>query len=171
MTNRIRRLTDRNRAALFEHFSRLSREDVRLRFGSNRSTESLSEYVEVIDFDQDAVFGVFQDFDDGAALIGVAHVGAMPGNTAELGISVLPHHRGSGIGTALVQRSATYARNRMINALLMHCLTENEAMMHIARKAGMTIVTDSGSSHGWLELPRGSAIGAAHEATAHCWTQ
>ena len=34
----------------------------------------------------------------------------------------------------------------------MHCLVENAAMMHIARKSGMKIVTDGGEADAHLEL-------------------
>jgi len=34
----------------------------------------------------------------------------------------------------------------------MHCLTENGAMMHLARKQEMEIVVESGEADAWLKL-------------------
>ena len=136
---------------------------MRLRFGTIRSPTSLAEYVESIDFDRDAVFGVF---DNHLGLAGVAHVAMMPEGTAELGVSVVPDARRQGMGTALFERAHGYARNRRIRTLLMHCLTENRAMMHIAKKAGMRIIIDSGEADAWLELAPADAASITQE-----WTQ
>ena len=40
---------------------------------------------------------------------------------------------------------------------IMHCLSENGAMMHLARKQGMLIVTEKGESDARLELPPADA--------------
>jgi hypothetical protein len=39
----------------------------------------------------------------------------------------------------------------------MHCLTENAAMMHLARKQGMDIVAEAGEADAWLKLPPADA--------------
>jgi RimJ/RimL family protein N-acetyltransferase len=155
-----KQLAASSRAAMFEHFLELPSEDLRLRFGTMRSPASLAEYVESIDFDRDAVFGVFNDR---LELAGVAHVAMLPGDTAELGVSVVPDERRKGIGTALFERANGYARNRRIRTLFTHCLTENRAMMHIAKKAGMQIITDSGEADAWLELAPADAASMAQE--------
>src|SRR3989304_2140524 len=48
--------------------------------------------------------------------------------------------------------STAVAGNHFIRTLFMHCLTENAAMMHIARKSGMKIVIDGGGADAHLEL-------------------
>ena len=132
MTVLTKQLSSTNREALRRHFLALPREDVRLRFGSSMSAEGINAYVDKIDFDRDAVFGVF---DDNLKLTGVAHLALDPEHdTAELGVSVLPGHRGQGIGTALFKRAEAHARNHYIKILFMHCITENQPMMHIAGK-------------------------------------
>lgn len=155
-----KRLTKVSRERLVRHFLKLTPEDVRLRFGGPHSPEALRSYVESIDFDHDAVFGVFEEH---LELVGVAHVARMPGDAAEFGVSVLPGHRGHGIGTALFARANDYARNLLTHTLFMHCLTENAAMMHIARKSGMSIVCDAGEADAYLELPPADAGTIARE--------
>jgi RimJ/RimL family protein N-acetyltransferase len=145
---RVQRLTESSRPELSRHFLSLDREDVRLRFGIVIPSEAIAAYVERIDFDTDAVFGVY---DEKLALAAAAHV-AFTGDMAELGVSVLPAHRGRGLGTALLARAAEHVRNRFVTRLFMYCLAENAAMMHIARKLGMNICIDTGEADAFLKL-------------------
>jgi GNAT superfamily N-acetyltransferase len=144
----IRELSRLDRAALEPHFLALDGEDRRLRFGVSLNDDAVRAYVARIDFERDAAFGVY---DDALHLIGAAHVARSDGH-AELGVSVLPGHRGRGIGGALLARAHLRARNWGVRALFMHCLTENDAMMHLARKQAMEIVVDSGEADAWLKL-------------------
>jgi len=144
----VQRLTEAARPKLLDHFMRLDANDVRLRFGSPLGPDAIAAYVQGIDFDTDAVFGVYEEELELAA---VAHV-AFGADGAELGISVLPGHRSRGIGTALFARAVEHARNRFVSRMYMHCLSENEAMMHIARKSGMKICVDTGEVEAFLKL-------------------
>ena len=145
----MQRLTEASRPLLIRHFLSLGAEDVRLRFGVLISEAAIVQYVERIDFKIDAVFGVH---DAELALSAVAHVGFTE-DFAELGISVLPEHRGRGFGSALLARAADHVRNRFVTRLFMHCLAENAAMMHIAHKLGMTICVNSGEADAFIKLP------------------
>ena len=97
----IQRLGERARASYASHLSALPRDDVRLRFGAPLGRDGIDAYVARIDFDTDALFAAH---DDRLEPTGVAHVGIVDG-TAELGVSVLPGHRGRGLGSALVARA------------------------------------------------------------------
>src|SRR4051812_33314465 len=92
----IRELTRPEPPALLAHFLALDGNDRRLRFGAALSERALRHYVERINFDHDAVFGVG---DEELKLLGVAHV-ARSGGHAELGISVLGGARSPGLGGA-----------------------------------------------------------------------
>ena len=142
-------LSAADRAVLATHLLALSSEDRRLRFGAAASDTVLRNYVARIDFDRDAVFGFFAD---DLSLGGVAHAAVAEG-VAELGVSVLAAYRRRGIGAALFQRASDFARNHSIRTLFMRCLAENAAMMHIARKSGMKIVTGGGAAEAHLQLP------------------
>jgi GNAT superfamily N-acetyltransferase len=144
----VRELTGLQYPALEPHLLALGAEDRRLRFGASLNDAAVRAYLERIDFERDAVFGVFNDE---LQLIGAAHVARSDAH-AELGVSVLPGHRGRGIGGALLARAHMRARNWGVHALFMHCLTENGAMMHLARKQGMQIVVASGEADAWLKL-------------------
>jgi GNAT superfamily N-acetyltransferase len=159
MTSLVQRLDKRSRAALLAHFLALAPEDRRLRFGSSLSAGVVAQYVGRIDFERDAAFGVH---DMSLALVGVAHV-AFVDDHAELGLSVLPGHRRQGIGSALFERGAAHARNRSILRVYMHCLRENAAIVHIARKFDMRIVVEEGEADAHLELPPASPGSIAGE--------
>jgi len=137
------------RAKFSAHLRALDHEDRRLRFGLALPDAAIDEYVARIDFDRDAVFGAFND---ALQLAGAAHLARADAH-AELGLSVLPGHRGRGIGAALLARAHGHARNWGIGTLFMHCLTENGAMLHLARKQDMRILAESGEADARLELP------------------
>jgi hypothetical protein len=142
------RLGERDRAAIRAHFLALGPEDRRLRFGLALGDDSIGAYVDRIDFDRDAVLGVRGR---GGRLHGVTHV-AMTGEAAELGLSVLAAQRAHGIGGALFARSVAHLRNRGVRRVFVHCLAENAAMMHLARKSGMQIVNEGGEAQAHLVL-------------------
>lgn len=144
----VRQLLAAERPALERHFLALGAEDRRLRFGAPLNDAAVRSYANSIDFGRDAVFGVI---DDDLQLLGAAHLARSAGH-AELGVSVLPHYRGGGIGGALLGRAHTHARNWGVRALFMHCLVENGAIMHLARKQRMEIVPRSGEAEAWLKL-------------------
>ena len=155
VTNELSRL---QRGALQEHFLALGAADRRLRFGVGLSDDGVRSYVGRIDFERDAAFGVF---DDEMRLAGVGHLAHGEG-FAELGVSVLPAHRGHGMGAALLARAHTHARNWGVPTLFMHCLSENGAMLHLARKQGMRIAAERGEADAYLELAPGDPASIAN---------
>lgn len=158
----VTRLSVFQRAALLRHFLALDAHDRRLRFGAPVRETTVRAYVAGIDFGRDAVFGVF---DGELELLGAAHL-AHADEHAELGVSVHAAHRNRGIGAELLARAAMRARNRGVRALFMHCLRENDTMMHVARKQGMRIVTQQGEADAWLALAPADASSHLHEAFA-----
>ena len=136
------RLRESDRGALEAHFLSLGAEDRRLRFGGPIADDGLRAYVAHIDFERDGVFAVQ---DDDLRLVAVVHV-AFSDASAELGLSVLPGERGEGLGNALLTRAVMHLRNRGSPEVLVHCLSENAAMMHLARKNGMRIISAGSES-------------------------
>ncbi|WP_231968614.1 hypothetical protein [Polynucleobacter necessarius] len=71
----VRELHAEHRPQIFGHLLQLADKDRRLRFGTQTPDEVIHHYVDGIDFDQDAVFGVF---DTDLKLIGLAHLAYLP---------------------------------------------------------------------------------------------
>ena len=76
----------------------------------------------------------------GEALTGVVHT-AFEDGLAEVGVSVLPAHRGRGMGRALLECAIAHARSRGMRRLWMQFLPGNAAIIGLARKLGMRIVS------------------------------
>lgn len=159
---RIKELSERDRRRLLMHFLELDINDRSLRFGAAVSDETITRYVQMLDFERDSVFGVY---DDELALLGVGHLGFIPREAypllreattktqvAEFGVSVSASARDIGVGSKLFERAAIHCRNRDVDTLTMQCLASNQAMMHIARKVGMEIRCEYGEANAYLRL-------------------
>jgi GNAT superfamily N-acetyltransferase len=161
------RLREIDRPALADHFVALGSEDRRLRFGSSIGDEAIRDYVARIDFADDGIFAVH---DDGLRIVAAVHV-ARTGESAELGLSVLPGYRGAHLGSALFARAVMHLRNRGIGEVYVHCLAENATMMHIARKNGMHLTSGGPEADGVLALapatPQTHFLEWLHDQHAH----
>ena len=156
---------------ILQHLLQLNDEDRRLRFGSQTPDEVIERYVRGLDFNKDAVFGIF-DLD--LKLIGMAHLAYLPeikghARAAEFGVSVLSEGRSQGLGTALLQRSAVHSRNTRVETLFVHCLSNNKAMMHLAKKTGMSVEYAYGDADAYLKLPPASPATIVQEAANKQW--
>ncbi len=149
MTFFATRLGDINREHLRAHFLQLDAEDRHLRFGSSLNDSAIIHYVDGIDFERDEIYAVA---DDAQTILGVVHIAVLP-QEAELGLSVLAAARGQGIGNALFERAVMHLRNRCVREVLVRCLHQNAAMMHLAQKHGMKIQQDGSDREARLELP------------------
>jgi RimJ/RimL family protein N-acetyltransferase len=150
----------RHRERIATHLKSLDPSDRYLRFGHATSDEQIDRYVATLDFDRDEVFGIFNRR---LSLIAVAHVAyasepQLPGQPAmvEFGVSVAKKARGRGYGKHLFKQAMLHARNRGIDTLFIYALSENAAMIHIARAEGARVERDGPDSQAWLKLPPGS---------------
>jgi len=162
MSTVVQKLSPLQRPAMLQHLKTLSPEDLRLRFGAFMTVTAIEQYVQHIDFSHDIVFGIFgRDME----LIGMAHLALdRDHHYAELGLSVEPAHRGHGYGLALLSRGKLGAITRGYTTLFMHCLAENKIMVHLARKAGLKLVTEQGEVDAHLQLEMTSHAAVAREA-------
>jgi len=163
----VRELDDSHRTAVLRHFLTLEAGDRHLRFGSPTSDAVIERYVLNLNFNRDALFGVFNNALD---LVGIAHLAYVPRakegpRSAEFGVSVLRDSRHCGLGAALLARAAVHARNTHIDTLFVHCLANNKAMMHLAQKLGMRVEFAYGDADAYLILPPANAQSILHEAS------
>ena len=170
----VKALGKRDRRRVLRHFLALDRDDRLLRFGSVLPDAQVEAYVAKLDFSKDIVFGVYNGR---FQLVGVGHLAftsreAHPDSihytdkekVAEFGVSVATSARGKGFGGRLFERAALHARNRGIDTLFIHALSENAPMLKIARNAGATVERDGGESEAWLRLPPDSVSSHVDEA-------
>lgn len=176
----IRRLTERHRPGILKHLLGLDERDRYLRFGYPASDERICAFVQALDFQRDELFGIFNrrlqlvatsqlarlevdmigwDLPDGADA-------PEPEPMIEFAVSVSRHARGRGYGERLFAHAARHARNQGVLRLMIHALSENAAMLWIARKAGARVQREGGESEAWLELPPLSMASQVEELIA-----
>ena len=154
----IRSLGPRHRERIAKHLLALDASDRYLRFGYAASDEQISRYAGGLNFERDDIYGIFNRK---LELIAMAHlaVAVQEGDSpeqakhAEFGVSVLKTARGRGYGARLFDRAVMHARNEGRDTLFIHALSENTAMLKIARSAGATVVRSGSESDAYLKLP------------------
>jgi GNAT superfamily N-acetyltransferase len=150
----IRALNSRHRRRIAEHMLALPAHDRYLRFGYMATDEQVQKYVDGLDFKRDEIYGVFNRR---LQLIAMAHLALTTdpkcSSCAEFGVSVSSDARGKGLGTRLFERAILHARSKEIDMLFIHVLSENAAMLKIARKAGAVVESYGGEVEAHLRLP------------------
>lgn len=163
----IRSLGPRHRDRIVAHLLSLDESDRYLRFGYPATDTQITRYVDTLDFDQDEVFGIFNRRLELIAMAHLAHptvpTDTARGTMAEFGVSVMRKARGRGFGARLFEHSVLHARNRGVQTLFIHALSENTAMLKIARNAGSTVERDGSESDAWLRLPPDSFVSHVEE--------
>ncbi len=150
----IRSLGENHRGRISAHLLALDPQDRYLRFGYAASDEQIERYVTSLNFERDEIFGIYNRK---LVLVAMAHLAYAPvencESCAEFGVSVAKAARGRGYGSRLFDRAAMHARNDKISMMFIHALSENSAMLKIARNAGATVERDGSESEAYLRLP------------------
>lgn len=153
----IRSLGANHRERIATHLLSLNVQDRYLRFGYLAQDEHIQRYVDKLDFERDEIFGIYNRKLNLIAMAHLAHsVDKNFQACAEFGVSVLTAARGRGYGARLFERAAMHATNDGISLLFIHALTENAAMLKIARNAGAKVERDGSESEAYLHLPPAS---------------
>ncbi|HYF43549.1 MAG TPA: GNAT family N-acetyltransferase [Ramlibacter sp.] len=150
----IRSLGPGHRERIAAHLLALDPDDRYLRFGYAASDEQVRHYVDHLDFERDDIFGIYNRK---LELIAMAHLAYLKASEAsrcaEFGVSVLADARGRGYGGRLFERAVIHARNEGVDLLFIHALSENTAMLKIARNAGATLERAGSETEAFLRLP------------------
>lgn len=159
----IRSLGPRHRPRIRMHLLGLNEQDRYMRFGYAASDAHIGRYVDQIDFDHDEVFGIFNRRLELAAMAHLAYLapagkpasntGASVEKSAEFGVSVEPRYRGRRLGARLFEKACLHGRNRGVDTLIIHALSDNAPMLKIARAAGATLERDGPDATAVLKLP------------------
>lgn len=151
----IRSLSPRHKPRIARHLRALPDQDRYLRFGYAATDEQIDRYVKGLNFARDEIFGVFNRRLELVAMAHLAYsVDPQWATCAEFGVSVSPHQRGKGLGAKLFGHAVMHARNQGVSLLFIHALSENVAMLKIARQAGAVVQRDGSESEAYLSLPQ-----------------
>lgn len=150
----IRSLGPGHRERITNHLLALDEHDRYLRFGYAANDEQIRRYVDGLNFERDEIFGVYNRKLELIAMVHLAFsTSAQCKSCAEFGVSVLTPARGRGFGARLFDRAMMHARNEGVDLIFIHALSENTAMLKIARNAGATVERDGFESEAHLRLP------------------
>lgn len=150
----IRSLGPSHRERIATHLLALDAHDRYFRFGYAANDEQIRRYVAGLDFDRDDIFGIYNRK---LEMIAMAHLAFSPApqvsSCAEFGVSVLGKARARGYGSRLFERAVMHARNEGVDLLFIHALSENTAMLKIARNGGATLERTGSETDAYLRLP------------------
>jgi len=146
---------------LTRHLLALVSDERRMRFHGSVGDLAIERYCRRIDWFRSVAVGYFVD----GRLRGVAQLSferALYPRDGELAVTVETPWQGRGVGSQLVRRAVTVARNRGVRHLSMLCLVENRRMRRIAATLegalqfdGTTVEADLGLARAtpwtWLE--------------------
>ena len=130
---------------ILKHFLKLNEGDRYLRFGFHAHDEAIEKYLSGA-FDEYGNKNMWFICLDEDKVIGTVHVSIVQ-DTAEMGFTVTESKRGKGLGQDLFMRGATWATSKGVSRIITQCLSQNKVMQHIAKKNGMTVVTEIGRAH------------------------
>ncbi len=153
----VKKLKECERDSMLTHFLGLNDADRLLRFGTVLPDCQVVAYVDQIDFSRDTVYGVYSDR---FSLVAVGHLAFAPvragdadkESMAELGVSVDRSMRRLGLGRKLFERAIMHCRNAGVDTLYSHCLSSNQALMHIVKNSGFQIQRDHSEADAYLNL-------------------
>jgi GNAT superfamily N-acetyltransferase len=146
------------------------------RFQATVSDESIRSHCQAIDWYRTVLVGCFV----GDVLKGAAEVcfdRVLYPQEAEIAVTVAIDDQGNGLGTELVRRALTVARNRGADHAAMVCLPQNRRMQHIAHKLDVELGFSHGAVVGRFDLARATPLSRWTEALedagglVHAWAR
>jgi GNAT superfamily N-acetyltransferase len=153
---------------LRDHLLRLSPADRHCRFAGHVGDGVVESYCRHIPWLGTAIVGCFDD----GVLRGAAEcrwLGPAQPRTVEVSVTVESAWQDQGVGTELVGRVVTIARNRGVVSVFMMCLTDNRAMQAIARKLAGDLRFAHGDVEASIVVPFPTSVSVLQEAMAD-WT-
>jgi len=136
----------------------LSADDRVLRFCTQASDDTITNYAGKLDFDESRVYGAFDVF---AQLAGVAEIVRNPQSAkVELAFAVHPDYRGQGIGTLLMGKAIAKSEVMGAEKAEIMYLAQNMPMRRMAGHAGMKSHTEYNEVIAFKELQM--PVGAEH---------
>jgi GNAT superfamily N-acetyltransferase len=161
----IRKLFPAEADVLRAHLKRLDAEARRWRFGQPVNDEAIDRLVDGIDWLNSLHLGYFVDGElrGSAQLVWEAWHWR---EGAEFAVALEAPYQDHGVGTELLRRAATVARNRGIARLNLVCQGGNRRMLKVALKFGAKLAVEYGEVEGVVPLSGANQATLLDEALA-----
>ncbi|MGE5203406.1 MAG: GNAT family N-acetyltransferase [Acidobacteriota bacterium] len=153
---------------LRDHLTRLDVEGRLFRFGHAVSDERIDDYCASTDWRTSVVLSAWI----GGTMRAAGELKILKGSwppSAEVALSVERHFDSHGIGSELFRRLLVVARNRGIRRIYMLCLSENDRMLRIARKAIPDLRIGGDQIEGEIDLAPPTLLSLGDELYNDCW--
>lgn len=151
------------RVALTDHLLRLTRDDLRARFGTYTDPATITAYVDRILDNGDPVL-IVEDRREPWRIVAALHVAPLEDGSAELGLSVDPAWRRYGLGHTLLRAGGVLAHCLGLRRLRLEIAPDNRPMRLLAERARFELMhgpdgeltglrelsLDETFAHGWL---------------------
>ncbi|EWY37512.1 GCN5 family acetyltransferase [Skermanella stibiiresistens SB22] len=158
-----RKLLPTDLRAYRDHLLRLSSNDRYSRFCGFKTDESIAVHCQGIDWRFTIMVGCFVRGELRAVAELRTEPKVWPGE-GELAVSVERDFQNQGLGSGVVRRILTVARNRAIRRLVLICLIGNRRMQAVVRKFLGKLDSEHGEVTGRIELPWPSQMSLLQEA-------
>jgi GNAT superfamily N-acetyltransferase len=161
----IRKLWIGESDAYRDHLLRLDRDSRNRRFSGAVSDDFVARHAATANEIGVVVHGFFVE----GKLRGAAElrrIGSLLVREAEAAFSVEQPWQSQGVGTVLLERTILSARNRGINTLHMHCISDNRRMQQLAQKFDANLKFDFGSVVGEVAAARSTPLSLMRELLA-----
>jgi len=144
-----------------QHLKNLDDEDRYTRFGYSATPATIDSLILNILYNQDN-HHIFTYAVEGK-ILGFGHL-AKDGTDWELAVSVEKSFQGQGIADSLMSHMISWGKTHGVNAVYMHCITENQRIQHLAKKHGLKTIDRSGRDiTAQVELPKPTIVDYATE--------
>jgi GNAT superfamily N-acetyltransferase len=160
---RIRKLWPLEGEAFRRHLLRLDPETRQFRFGSAVNDDFLNAYADTARRIGTVIYGAFRG-PEMCASAELRALHALGDEMAEAAFAVETAHRHQGLGSALMDRIITAAKNRGIHHLHMICARENQPMLRLGEKFGAHFRIDHGEALGEIATDPPTALSLLGEA-------
>lgn len=159
----FRKLFPAERGHYRDHLLRLGAADRYARFAGMVGDAVIDRHVARMDWTRSTVIVAIER----GAVVGAVELctdrTVWPDN-AEIAVSVEAAHQSGGIGSVLMRRALTVARNRSVGRVHLLCLAGNRRMRAMMRRLGGVLDVDGGEVAAVIELPRPNQFSLALEA-------
>lgn len=91
--------------------------------------------------------------DDDLEIVGTIHIASVSDHEVEFGVMVAEAYRQHGVASQMMEFAMTWARNRNLRDIWMHCLSYNAPILHLVKKHGLEVSQDHGDADARVTLP------------------
>lgn len=156
------RLTPESGQDIIEHICLLPDQDRYLRFGYSPLDSSIATYVNSNLISSDRQNNYWYGIKDDDKLIATIHIATF-GDVAEFAFTTDVNYRGHKLGQLLFARGYQLVTEENINRIYLACLTENKVMRHIAKKFGLSVMTNGSDSEASINIQYPVPLSRLHE--------